>query len=356
MNILEKYGYNDFFKAHAELIGATEIGRVIAPHRDQCQIITEKGSFRAEVSGSFRHHAESSIEFPTVGDFVVITPLSEHGNIAVINAVLPRKSSFVRKAAGTNQELQIVAANIDTLFICMAANSDFNLRRLERYLATSWDTGAKPAVILTKIDLCHDLDTLLTQINSVAIGVEIFPVSSFTPDSLVSLMNRIKLTETVALIGSSGVGKSTLINALIGTQALETQDIRKNEKGKHTTTHRELFLLPQGGMVIDTPGMRELGIDSADLAQSFGDVEKLAQKCRFSDCSHHSEPGCAVQKAILENTLDPARLANYQKLEIEAQYEGLSFKQIEQKKIDRMFAEVGGIKEARNFAKKNSRK
>ena len=329
---------------------------MIAPHRDQCQIITEKGTFRAEVSGSLRHYAESPIDFPTVGDFVALQPLSEQENIAIINTVLPRKSSFVRKAAGTNQELQIVAANIDTLFICMAANSDFNLRRLERYLATCWDSGAKPTVILTKIDLCDDLDALLAQINSVAIGVEIFPVSSFNPDSLVSIMASIKPSETVALIGSSGVGKSTLINALMRTQALETQDIRKNEKGKHTTTHRELFLMPQGSMIIDTPGMRELGIDSVNLTQSFRDIEELAQKCRFSDCTHHSEPGCAIQKAISENNLDSARLANYQKLEIEAQYEGLSARQIEQKKIDRMFAGVGGFKEARNFAKKNSRK
>jgi ribosome biogenesis GTPase len=270
--------------------------------------------------------------------------------------VLTRKSVFVRKVAGTTSETQVIAANIDTVFICMSLNNDFNLRRLERYLSIAWDSGATPVVVLTKADLCEDIGARLKDIAPLTLGVDVLVTTSMSGDGHLSLQSYLSSGRTVAFIGSSGVGKSTLINRLLGENVLATNEIRNDDKGRHTTTRRELVVLPEGGAVIDTPGMRELGIINADLAKTFADIDELASKCRFRDCTHGSEPHCAVQKAISDGILPAERLESYNKLKKEARYDGLNAKQIEKEKINEMFSGLGGIKNARKFIKEKNRK
>ena len=245
----------------------------------------------------------------------------ETGN-AIIHHVLSRKSAFVRKASGTSNEEQIVAANIDTVFICMSLNNDFNLRRLERYLSIAWNSGATPVVVLTKSDLCSDIDAHLREVYSIASGCEVLVTSAMHEDGFSQISEHIKAEQTVALIGSSGVGKSTLINRLVGEERLETKGLRSDDRGRHTTTHRELILLQNGGMVIDTPGMRELGMwDVAEgLDKSFSDVEALLERCRFSDCGHTNEPDCAIRSALESGELSTERWASYQRLKQEAEF------------------------------------
>jgi len=273
------------------------------------------------VSGKFRYGAVTLSDYPAVGDFIMMDR-NEHGGNAVIHHVLPRKSCFTRKAAGDARQEQIVAANIDTVFLCMSLNNDFNLRRLERYLSVAWDSGAVPVIVLTKADLCDDLEQKQAEVSSIAIGVDVLVTTALEKDGYNEILPYIAMGKTVAFIGSSGVGKSTLINCLLGEQHLDTNSLRNDDKGRHTTTHRELILLPNGGMVVDTPGMRELGMwDSASgINQTFRDIEELASQCRFKDFSHHNEPGCAVQKGLQDGTLSEERWLSYQKLKIENEY------------------------------------
>ena len=228
----------------------------------------------------------------------------------------------MRKAAGTSKTEQAVAANIDTVFLCMSLNNDFNLRRLERYLAVAWESGADPVVVLTKADLCADLPQKQREVETIAMGVDILTTSAMEQEGYRQIMPYITEGRTVAFVGSSGVGKSTLINRLLGEERLATDGLRKDDKGHHTTTHRELLFLPNGAMVIDTPGMRELGMwDTASgVEQTFTDIEALAARCRFRNCSHTSEPGCAVRAALESGHLDAGRWLSYQKLKNENSY------------------------------------
>lgn len=344
--IKEAGGYNGLY-----------IGRVSSQHKDMYSVITAEGEIKAEVSGKFHYLAGADlVRYPAVGDFVMVDRVDNSKGSAVIHHVLARKSIFIRKAAGTTKNAQVVAANIDTVFICMALNNDFNLRRLERYLSIAWDSGATPVVVLTKSDLCDNLEGRLKDVEAAAVGVDVLITTSISDDGYSSVKKFIRKGQTVAFIGSSGVGKSTLINRLVGEDVLAVGGLRDDDRGRHITTRRQLVVLPPGGAVIDTPGMREIGIIDADLSKTFTDIDDLAAGCRFSDCSHDSEPGCAVQEAIREGFLPAERLESYKKLKKEARYEGLNSKMIEKEKINEMFSGFGGIKNARKFIKEKARK
>lgn len=308
-----------------------------------------------EVSGKFRFSATSPASFPAVGDYVMVDRESDSAGNGIIHELLPRKSLLARKAAGNEKITQIIAANIDYIFICMSLNNDFNLRRIERYLAIAWDSGAVPLIVLTKADLADNLSEKLQEVEEIAPGVDVIITSMENDDDHLQVLKYIKEGKTGAFVGSSGVGKSTLINKVLGKDIIKTSEIRSDDKGRHTTTRRDLFILPNGGAVIDTPGMRELGIDQADLSRSFEDIEALATECRFKDCSHKSEPGCVLRKGIEDGTISEERLESYLKLKKEAGYEGLNSKEIEKKKIESMFADFGGIKNARDFVKKKGK-
>ncbi|NLJ17874.1 MAG: ribosome small subunit-dependent GTPase A [Globicatella sulfidifaciens] len=332
------------------------IGRVSTQTKNVYKVITENGEIFAETSGKFYYNVKDLSEFPAVGDFVMIDRIDNSQGNGIIHHVLTRKSVFARKVAGSKEDLQVVATNIDTVFICMSLNNDFNLRRLERYLSIAWDSGAIPVVVLTKSDLCTEIEERLKEVSSVAIGADVHVTTSTSNIGYQSLKRYLTEGQTVAFIGSSGVGKSTLINQLLGRDVLDTYEIRSDDKGRHTTTRRELIVLPDSGVVIDTPGMRELGIISADLSKTFVDVENLATACKFNDCTHTNEPKCAVQKAIKDGNLSVERLESYRKLEKETKYEGLNSKMIEKEKLNEMFSEFGGMKNARKFLKEQKRK
>lgn len=297
------------------------LGRVIQQERELYQVVTDQEDYSARVSRKFRYGAERPSDYPAVGDFVLMQCVNEN-DIAVIQKVLPRKSQFMRKAAGTNSVEQIVATNIDTVFICMSLNNDFNVRRLERYLSVAWDSGAMPVIVLTKVDLCDDVDTKLLEIENIAIGVPIIETSIVDEAGLSQIYQYLKEYHTVAFVGSSGVGKSSLINHVFGTDQLETGGLRNDDKGRHTTTHRELFMISGKGMVIDTPGMRELGMWSAQdgIDHTFSDIEELVGKCRFSDCSHGNESGCAVRQAVKDGLITEERYRAYMRLKAENAY------------------------------------
>ena len=307
-------------EAAAEFEGL-DVARVIAQEKGLYRLAAGKGEKLGEITGKLRYLAQTASEYPAVGDFVMMDWNPGGGN-AVIHHVLPRRSCFLRKAAGDARSEQLVAANIDTVFLCMALNRDFNLRRLERYLSVAWDSGATPVIVLTKTDLCDDLEGKLLAVSGVAMGVEVISTTMTKADGYEQLRPYLGMGKTVACIGSSGAGKSTMINHLLGEARLETRGLRNDDKGRHTTTHRELVLLPEGGMVIDTPGMRELGMwDAAEgIDRSFGDIEELAAQCRFQDCSHSGEPGCAICRALELGQLSMERWQSYRKLKTENAY------------------------------------
>ncbi len=321
---LKQLGWNQYFveafKQYANK-GYTA-GRIALEHKGMYRVLCEDGNLLAEVTGKMRHEAKESSDFPAVGDWVVITSRKEEQK-ATIHAVLSRKSKFSRKKAGVTTEEQLVATNIDTVFLVNALNTDFNLRRLERYLLMAWESGANPVIILSKSDLCDDSEQKIKEAERIALGVPIHAISAEKREGLEQLDPYIQVGKTIALLGSSGTGKSTLTNVLYGDSILEVKSIREDDdKGRHTTTHRELVLLKNGGIIIDTPGMRELQLWDADegISHSFTDIEELAAQCKFKDCHHDSEPGCSVQEALSTGMLSKERFASYLKLQRELAY------------------------------------
>lgn len=350
-NKLLNLGFSERFTQEATLYPDFYIGRVVAQYKELYKIVTDESEVLAEISGKLRYSSVELSDYPAVGDFVMVDRKDEiHGN-AIIHHVLTRKSAFIRKAAGKAHDVQVVAANIDTVFICMSLNNDFNLRRLERYISITWDSGAVPVVVLTKSDLCDEVSDRLGEIQKIAIGLDVVVTSSMTGDGYRAIMKYITPGQTVAFTGSSGVGKSTLINRILGENLIETREIRKDDKGRHSTTRRELFIIPTGGAVIDTPGMREIGLESVNLSKAFIDIDELAEECKYKNCGHENEPGCVVRKAIEDGAISEERLQSYKKLKKEAKYEGMNSRQIEKEKINVMFSEFGGMKNARDFIK-----
>jgi len=313
---LHELGWNSFFQQHVKAGETRRPARIVEEQRGAYRVACETGEFLAEVAGHLRHNATGRSGLPAVGDWVLIDARPPEGR-ATIHEVLPRKSKFSRKAAGRETKEQIVAANVDTVFLVTSLNADLNLRRIERYLTVVWDSGAQPVVLLSKADLCDDPASAIATVADVAIGVPVHVASSITGEGMDVIKQHVQRGQTVALLGSSGVGKSTLINWLLGSPVQEVREIRgEDARGRHTTTARRLFILPTGGMLIDTPGMRELQLwDSDDgLGQTFDDIQELAQHCRFRDCTHTSEPGCSVLAALEVEQLEAGRYESYIKL------------------------------------------
>jgi ribosome biogenesis GTPase len=301
------------------------MARVVAVHKETSIVRGQDGLDRpAIVSGRFRYDALAPSDYPAVGDWVRVSNGQEP---AVITAVLPRRSAFVRNAADASRrsagnliDEQVLAANVDVAFLVAGLDNDFNLRRLERYLAVAWSSGVRPVIVLNKADVAIDLEDRLIDVGSIAPAVPIVVLSALTGDHVADLAPYLVGGQTAVVLGSSGVGKSTLVNALLGEQRQATAAVRADDsRGRHTTTHRELFELPGGAMLIDTPGIRALEVAGADdgIETAFDDITDLASTCRFSDCRHDGEPGCAVRAAVTEGRLSQDRLASHRKLERE---------------------------------------
>lgn len=297
---------------HAGLVPA----RVADTRRGLLTLWTEAGSYRATLAGGLRHRTRDAAELPTVGDWVAARPLAGERR-AVVERVLPRRSRFVRRASGDPPREQVVAANVDVVLLVCGLDGEFEPRRLERLLALAWQSGAQPAVVLNKTDRHPDPAAARRQAQAVAPEVPVYTVSARQGTGLAELAALLSAGRTGALLGSSGVGKSTLVNRLLGEERLRTRAVReKDARGRHTTSHRELVALPSGGLLIDTPGLREIQLWQAEvgLDEAFGDVLGLASECRFGDCRHLAEPGCAVRAAVERGALEAGRLASFRKL------------------------------------------
>jgi ribosome biogenesis GTPase len=291
-------------------------GRIVAHHRGRYVVRADGIDRDAVAGGRLLHNLTDATAMPAVGDYVTLAGAPGDAGSMRIDAVLPRRGAFVRRAAGESTEPQVLAANVDLALIVSALPSDLNARRLERYLTLAWESGATPLIVLTKADLVENVRAAVAKAYAVAIGAEVVAISARTNVGIDQLSARIAPGMTAVLLGSSGVGKSTLVNALLGAERQRTSPVRDDGAGRHTTTHRELVELPNGGFLIDTPGLREVGLWTADagIEQSFTDVEALAAGCRFADCAHQSEPDCAVLFAVAEGRLDAGRLESWRAL------------------------------------------
>jgi len=335
MNIKD-YGFKENLY---EGINENKVARIIATHKDRFEIVSNNGKGFAKIKrGSFYDNPDSI--YPTTGDFVLIE-WNKNGD-SMIYETLKRQSSFSRTASSSDkkkelhtQHEQLVASNFDYVFIMQSLNNNFNLNRIERYLSLAWQSGGIPIIVLTKSDLVSDVQDYILQVESVAIGVDVYAVSCVTHDGIDNIKKYFSKGKTIVFLGSSGVGKSTLVNTLYGEEVMKTQEIREEDsRGRHTTTSRNLIMLPNGAMIIDTPGMRELGMWNAEegISKTFEDIDLLTKQCKFSDCTHTNEPGCKILEAISNGELSEERFSQYIKLLKESQYNTDSDEYLKNKK------------------------
>ncbi len=296
--------------------------RIAREEKELYLVYCEQGELSAEVTGKFRHEAKFRSDYPAVGDWVAVQPLPNEER-AMIHALLPRRTKFSRKAASVKTEEQVVAANVDIVFLMSGLDRDYNLRRIERYLVLAWESGAQPVILLNKADLCPEVDERVAEVGGIAFDVPVHPISAMANQGLEALRPYLEPGKTISLLGSSGVGKSTLINTLLGEERQDVGAVRESDgRGRHITSRRELIPLPSGALLIDNPGMREIQMwgDEEGLSGAFEDVEALARACRFRDCRHEKEVGCAVREALETGVLDPGRFKSYQKLQRELRF------------------------------------
>ncbi|HEX7705195.1 MAG TPA: ribosome small subunit-dependent GTPase A [Thermoanaerobaculia bacterium] len=337
---LSSLGFSPFFEQQLDdSIDERRIARVAAEHRGACEVWSVTGVWPARIAGRFHRHNSHA---PGVGDWVILrdAPASDHP--AIVERLFERRTLFTRGAAGRDARTQVVAANVDLVFAVTGLDADYNVRRLERYLARVYASGADPAVILNKSDLCDDTRAATIEVESHCRNVPIVVTSALSGEGIAALRALIQEGMTVAFVGSSGTGKSSLINALLGDDLLTTATVRASDgRGRHTTTHRQLIVLPDGGVVLDTPGMRELQLlDDDGLTEVFDDIAELSEQCRFRDCRHAGEPGCAVLAAAGDDVLMAERLDHYHKLEREAEANELRHNVRLRRKADRIWGQL----------------
>lgn len=340
---LSTLGFGPYFEQQLQPSDGDEVipARIAAEHRGAYQVWSTTGSGRAQLAGRLRLELEDA-GAPGVGDWVVVRHAPGPDRTTVIERILDRRTVFTRGAAGREARAQVVAANVDLVFAVCGLDVDFNVRRIERYLARIWAGGAQPSVVLNKADICADTGARVAEVESRAVGVPVHVISALHSEGIETVRARIHDGMTVALVGSSGAGKSTLVNALVGEERMRTGEVRASDgRGVHVTTHRQLVILPGGGLLLDTPGMRELQIlDEDGIDTVFGDIAALASHCRFRDCRHGNEPGCAVREAMESGALDADRFEHYRKLEREAQANELRRDEHRRRQTERVWGQL----------------